>query len=294
MSNILVTGATGHLGTAVTNSLLEKAGAANLTILVRDADKAVDFKNKGVKIAIGDYGDHASLIAAFKGIDKIYLVSGNDIANRAAQQDNVINAAKEAGVKHIVYSSFQRKSDSPGSPIDFIASSHLQTENTLKSSGLTYTLLQHTLYADIIPLFAGEQLLETKTIFLPAGKGKAAYAVRTDLAEAGANVLLDETGKFDNKAIELTGPEAVSWEQIAASISAITEQPIVYVAPSVDEFTTALTGAGVPAEYIGLFAGFSQAIAIGEFDEVNSELENLLGRKPLTVAEYLKTVYTAA
>lgn len=291
MSNILVTGATGHLGNAVTNSLLEKTGAANVTILVRDAEKAVDFKNKGVKIAIGDYSDYASLIAAFKGIDKIYLVSGNDIANRAAQQDTVINAAKAAGVKHIIYSSFQRKSDSPGSPIDFIASSHLQTENTLKASGLTYTLLQHTLYADIIPLFAGEQLLETKTIFLPAAQGKTAFAVRTDLAEAGANVLLDETGKFDNKAIELTGPAAVSWEQIAASISEITGQPIVYVAPSADEFTAALTGAGVPAEYIGLFAGFSQAIAIGEFDGVNSELENLLGRKPLTVAEYLKSVY---
>lgn len=291
MSNILVTGATGHLGTAVTNSLLEKTGAANLTVLVRDPEKAVDFKNKGVKIAIGDYSDYASLLAAFKGIDKIYLVSGNDIANRAAQQDNVINAAKEAGVKHIIYSSFQRKSDAPGSPIDFIASSHLQTENTLKASGLTYTLLQHTLYADIIPLFAGEQLLETKTIYLPAAQGKTAFAVRTDLAEAGANVLLDETGKFDNKAVELTGPEAVSWEQIAASISKITGQPIVYVAPSVDEFTAALNGAGVPAEYIGIFAGFSQAIAIGEFDEVNSELENLLGRKPLTVAGYLKSVY---
>lgn len=291
MSNILVTGATGHLGTAVTESLLAKNGAAGLTVLVRDAAKATAFKEQGITVAVGDYSDKASLLSAFKGIDKIYLVSGNDLLQRAAQHENVIHAAREAGVKHIVYSSFQRKDESGLSPIAEVAASHLNTEALLKTSGLTYTLLQHTLYSDIIPLFAGQQLLETKTIFLPAGKGKTAFALRTDLAEAGANILLDTTGKYDNQAIELTGPESISWEEIAEIISAVTGQQIVYTSPSVEDFTAALTAANVPAAYIGLFAGFSGAIANNEFEVVTTALETLLGRKPVTVAAYLETVY---
>jgi len=291
MSKILVTGATGQLGAAVTESLLKQTDAANVSILVRDAEKAAAFKAKGVNVLIGDYDNYPSLVAALLGIDKLYLVSGNDIVNRAAQQEKVIKAAKEAGVKHILYTSFQRKQEVEKSAIEMIATSHIQTEEHLKASGLTYTLLQHGLYADIIPLFAGGQLLETKSIYLPAGSGKASYALRTDLAEAGAIILLDETGKFDNKEIELTGITAVSWEEIATNISSIVGENITYTSPSADEFKTVLTNAGVPAEYIGLFSAFSLAIGAGEFDEATDDLESILGRKPATVQSYLESVY---
>ncbi|HEY0176178.1 MAG TPA: SDR family oxidoreductase [Pedobacter sp.] len=291
MSKILVTGATGHLGNAITESLLKKTNADRVNILVRDPEKAAEFKAKGVNVLTGDYNDADSLVNAFKGIDKLYLVSGNDIPNRAGQHESIINAAKKAGVKHIVYSSFQRKEDSEDSAIAFVAVSHIYTENLLKTSGLTYTILRHALYTDMIPIFAGEHLLENKSIYLPAGSGKSAFALRADLAEAGANVLLDETGKYDNREIELTGPESLSWEQIAAIISEITGENITYTSPSVTEFTAALTNAGVPDEYIGIFAGFSKAIDDNEFEEANDELGSLLGRQPVTIAAYLQTVY---
>jgi NAD(P)H dehydrogenase (quinone) len=291
MSNILVTGASGHLGAAVTESLLKKTNAANISILVRNAGKAAGFAAKGVKVLVGDYDNYASLVAAFKGIDKLYMVSGNDIANRNQQQDNVVNAAKEAGVKHIVYTSYQRKNETDSSPIAFIAKGHLNTETQLKASGLIYTILQHGIYADMIPIFAGEHLLDNKTIYLPAGEGKTAYAVRTDQAEAGANVLLDETGKYNNKSIELGGSEAVSWTEIAAIISKATGRPIVYVSPTNEEFTATLTKAGVPAEYIGLFSSFSNAAKEGEFENVTNNLETLLDREPVTIAAYLQSVY---
>jgi NAD(P)H dehydrogenase (quinone) len=291
MSKILVTGATGHLGAAVIESLLTKTDAVNLSVLVRDAEKASALQSKGITVIVGDYNDYGSLLTAFKGIDKLYLVSGNDIANRSAQQENAVKAAEEAGVKHIIYTSFQRKNETETSAIAFIAASHLHTEKVIKESGLTYTILQHTLYADIIPLFAGEHLLDNKTIYLPAGEGKTAFALRTDFAEAGASVLMDETGKFDNKVVELTGSEALSWSEIAAIISDITGQPIVYTAASPEEFSATLTKAGVPAEYIGLFAGFSQAQAEGDFENITNDLELLLGRAPLSVATYLKSVY---
>jgi NAD(P)H dehydrogenase (quinone) len=291
MSKILVTGATGHLGKAVTQSLLKKTSAANISILVRDAGKAEVFKAQGVDVRTGDYSDYDSLLAAFKGIDKLYMVSGNDLTNRIQQQDNVVLAAKQAGVKQVVYTSYQRKNETVSSPINFVAEGHLNTEHKLKESGLSYTILQHDIYADMIPIFAGEHLLENKTIYLPAGDGKTAYALRTDFAEAGANVLLDDTEKYINKGIELGGSEAVNWQQIAAIISEITGETIVYVSPSNAEFNVTLTKAGVPAEYIGLFTGFSNAAKDGEFENVTNNLENILGRKPVTVAEHLKSVY---
>ncbi|MEO6687130.1 MAG: SDR family oxidoreductase [Dyadobacter sp.] len=293
MSKILITGATGHLGGAVTNFLLEKTEASNITILVRDTAKAEAFKTKGVTIHVGDYENRESLLKAFEGVDKVYLVSGLD-HNRGAQHENVINVAKEAGVKHILYTSFQRKTESADSPIGFIAESHLSTEKVLKASGINYTILQHGLYSDIIPMFAGEHLLQSKTIYLPAGEGKTAFAAREDFAEAGALILLDETGKFDNQSIELAGSEAVNFTEIAAIISKVKGETISYVNPPVSDFMETLTNAGAPAEVAGLVAGFSQEIGLGEFEETNGALENILGRKPATVEEYLTGVYGKA
>ncbi len=291
MSNILVTGATGHLGKAVVEALLQKTNPANIHVLVRDAAKATDLTAKGVTAHEGNYDDKESLVNALKGIDKLYMVSGNDLHNRIKQQYNVVDAAVEAGVKHIVYTSFQRKNETETSPISFVAEGHLKTEEKIKASGLTYTLLQHGIYADMIPIFAGEHLLENHTIYLPAGNGKTAYAVRTDQAEAGANILLDESGKYDNKSIEFAGPEAVSWAQVAEFIKTAAGKPIVYVSPTVDEFKAALSGAGVPAEIVGLMAGFSKAAEEGEFENVSNEMEAILGRKPVTVEAYLQSVY---
>ncbi|WP_462267971.1 SDR family oxidoreductase [Mucilaginibacter sp.] len=291
MSTILITGATGQLGAAVADALLKKTNAANLKVLVRDKAKAAVLQKKGVKIAEGDYNDYDSLVAAFTGADKIYFVSGNDLPTRGEQHSNVVKAAIQAGVKHVVYTSTQRKNETGTSPIAFVAQSHLSTEQALKESGLTYTILQHTLYEDLIPLWAGPQVLDNKTIYFPAGEGKAAFALRTDMAEAAAIILLDESEKYHNKAIEISGAEAVSWQQIADDISAITGQPISYVSPSAEEFTAALQQAGVPEEIIQMSAGFAKAIEEGEFSNVNPALEEILGRKPVTVKAYLQGVY---
>ncbi len=289
MSKILVTGATGGLGSAVVNFLLEKTAASNISVLVRDAAKVETLKEKGVNIVVGDYSDIDSLIAAFQGIDKLYFVSGSDVQHRLAQQENVVKAAVAAGVKHVIYTSFQRKNETETSPIVFVAKSHIQTEEWLKASGLNYTILKHTLYADILPLFIGGQVLETGVIYQPAGDGKTAFALRTDMAEAGANILTSEG--HENKIYEITGAKTYSYQDIAAIISSITGKQIVYVSPSVEEFSKTLTEAGVPAEYIGLFAGFSGAIKEGEFDEVSTDLATLLGRTPTSLETYLQGVY---
>ncbi len=287
----MVTGATGPLGSAVVDSLLKKISAADIAVLVRTPDKAGNLKAKGVELRTGDYGNYASLVSAFADIDKLYFVSGNDIPGRMSQHENVVRAAREAGVRHIIYTSIPHEHDTRRSPIHFVVSSHAQTEKLLEDSGLTYTILQHSIYTDMIPVFAGEQLLQTKTIYLPAGDGRVAYAVRTDLAEAGANVLLDKTGKYDNKVIPLTGVEAVSFEDAAKSISTATGLNIGYYSPSVEEFKTTLTGAGVPSEIVDVVAGFASSFKTGELDFVSGDLEEILGRKPVRAARFLTNFY---
>jgi NAD(P)H dehydrogenase (quinone) len=294
MKKIMITGATGPLGSAVIDSLLKRTPPENIVALVRNAGKAAGLADRGVAIRTGDYGDYASLISAFSGIDKLYFVSGNDIAHRMPQHENVVRAAREAGVRQVVYTSFQRRDETAASPIAFVAQSHLQTERLLKASGLVYTILQHGIYTDMIPLFAGPQLLETKILYQPAGDGRTAFAVRTDLAEAGANVLLDTSGRYENKELVLTGAEAVSYYDVAKIISEATGVPIVYDPPSLEQFNTTMSSTGVPAEITGIVGGFATATKVGEFDKVSDDLEHLLGRKPVPVAEFLKAVYQPA
>ncbi|PWV53989.1 SDR family oxidoreductase [Chitinophaga sp. S165] len=291
MGKVLVTGVTGNLGRIVLEKLLHKVPASNVKVLVRDAEKGEAFKQLGVEVAIGSYDDKASLVAAFQNTDKLYFVSGNDVANRGKQHENVVNAAIEAKVGHVVYTSFQRKNETATSPIHFVAVTHLLTERLLRESGLKYTILKHGIYAEMIPLFIGDRPLETGVMFLPAGDGKTSYLLRSELAAAGVAVLTEEG--HENHSYELTGSEAISYEDLAAKISAITGKQISYVSPTPEVFAAELTNAGVPAEYIGLFTGFAVAAKEGEFTNISSDLERLTGKKADSVDTYLKQVYGA-
>ena len=289
MSRILVTGATGQLGKAVVHELLQRVSASDISVLVRDLTKAEELKAKGVNVVKGDYNEYASLVAAFKGIDKLYFVSGSDVMNRFAQHQNVVKAAVEAGVGHIFYTSAQRKSEDGTSPIALVADAHWKTDDLIKASGLTYTILKHGLYTDILPMFMGDKVIETGTIFLPAGNGKAAYASRRDLAAAGA-ILLTAEG-HENKVYDMGGKVAHSFHDIAVMLSELSGKTIQYVSPSPEEYSQQLKSFGVPDEAIQGAASFCVAIEQGEFDFPSSDLETILGREPQPVKEFLKAAY---
>lgn len=287
---ILITGATGNFGRATIDFLLKKGiPESNIAALVRDSAKAEDLKNKGVIIKIGDYDNFASLLSAFKGVDKLLLISGSDIVKRGIQQENAVKAAKEAGVNHIVYTSFERKNETGTSPIAILAKAHIDTEKNIKVSGLTYTILRDNLYADVLPMFMGEKVLETG-IFLPAGDGKASFATRLDMAEAAANILSGEG--HENKEYSLANDTNYSLSDVASLLSELTGKRVMYHSPSAEVFTETQSKAGVPKEMIGMSAGFCEAIRQGEFSTTKSDLQFLLGRKPTTLKEYLKSVYT--
>lgn len=287
---IVITGATGNLGKATINFLLKKGvPAANISALVRDEAKAADLKSQGVNLKIGDYDNYSSLVAAFKGAEKLLLISGSDIVNRIKQQENAVKAAKEAGVKHILYTSFERKDETDASPIALVAKAHIDTEKNVKESGIPYTIFRNNIYTDMLPMFLGEKVFDTG-VFLPAGNGKVAFVTRLDMAEAIANVLT--TSGHENKMYRFSNTEYVTFQDIADTLTSIAGKTVPYTSPSAEVYTETLTKAGVPGEYVGVFAGFAGAMRQGEFEATHSDLEKLLGRKPTTVTQYLRNVYS--
>lgn len=287
---ILVTGATGEYGTHAINSLLEKGvEPSNISALVRSEEKGQALKEKGLNIKIGDYNDYNSLVEAFKGVDKLLFVSGSEIGAREAQHKNVVNAAKEAGVDFIAYTSFIRNVDAKDSAIQFLQDTHQKTEQWIKDSGIDYAILQNGLYLDILPMFLGENVLEDG-ILLPAEDGKSNSVLRAELAEAAAHVLT--TSGHKNQTYPLVNNKAVTYQEVANQLSSIKGETVNYTSPKPDTYQTILKENNVPEEYIGMLTSFSVAQAKGELQLENNTLEQFLGRKPKTVQQFISEIYS--
>lgn len=290
---ILVTGATGQLGAKAIDHLLNKGvEAADIAALVRDAAKAQELEEKGINIRIGDYSDYDSLVGAFQGVDKLLLVSSSDrgsVENRTAHHIEVIKAAKEANVKHIVYTSFVRKPTFDESAIAAFQNAHLQSEQFLQQSGIVYTILQNGIYLEMIPIFAGSNVAQTGVVLYPAQDGKASWVLRDELAEAAAHVLTTEG--HENKIYPLTNTESASFTEIANELSNTLAKAVQYQSPPVNEFESTMKQFGVPDVYIGMFTMWAVAQAQGALDLEDTTLASFLGRKPTSVHEFIHKIY---
>ena len=284
---ILVTGATGHLGSATINFLLKKLPASQVAALVRDENKAADLNQKGVDIRVGTYDDTASLDRAMQGIDKVLLIAGTDENNRVQQHMNVVDAAKKAGVQRIAYTSRTLKDRS--TMANQLMEGHFQTEDYIKASGLTYTLFRNVLYMDVLPQFVGPNVFDVG-INLPTGQGKVPFALRNEMGEAMAKALAMEEGN-DNKIYQLTGNELYSFGDIAATLTDLSGKPVNYTPAEKSAFEAQLKGRGVPEPVIQKIVGFLTDIKNGQEDEISPDLSTLLGRKPASLKEGLKIVF---
>lgn len=283
---ILITGATGHLGSAAINQMLKKLPASRIAALVRDAGKATDLKEKGVDIRIGSYDDVASLDAAMKGIEKVLLIASNDENNRVPQHRNVVDAAKKAGVKCVAYTS--RNLKDRNALVNRLMDGHFQTEDYIMRSGLNYILFRNALYMDVLPQFVGKKVFETG-INLPAGEGKVSFALRSEMGEAIANALADDG--CDDKIYQLTGSRAYSFDDVAATLTDLSGEEVKYTPVEKLAFEAQVKERGTPEQVVEKVVGFITDIKNGQEAEVTSELENLLGRKPATLNEGLKILF---
>ena len=282
---ILITGATGQLGGATLDFILKEKNNNKIAVMARDAVKAAPLKTKGVEIRIGDYGDYNSLVAAFKGVDILLFVSSAspESGERRQHHINVINAAKENGVKHIIYTSVLKASDTA----KFLpAVEHCHTEQYLQQTGITYTVFRNTMYAEAVPQLLGNAL-QTGTWYFPAGIAKNNFVSRTDIAEALATVI-NQPLLHQNKVYEITSDQSYSCSEIAEIVSRITGRPMTYVTIKLDIMITEMKKSGLPESLIGMIASGIDAIDAGEFGTTDKSLENILGRKPRGLQDCLK------
>jgi NAD(P)H dehydrogenase (quinone) len=284
---ILVTGATGRLGRATIEFLLGKLSSGEIAALVRDTAKAADLAAQGVSVRRGDYHDYDSLRAAFSGVEKVFLVSAVPFAERFPQHKNAIDAARAAGVKHIIYTAMQRRRN-PKVIVPWATASDIETENYLKNSGLDYTILRNTLYSEAISFYLGDDVLETGVLF-PGGAGRLSSVPFADLAEANANLLVQDG--HEKKEYTLSASESFSFAEIAGLLSAVSEKNVSYTNISREEFIERLSKMGLSQPVTEFSAAWAEAINQGEFAETENALEKILGRKPTDYKEYFKTVY---
>lgn len=282
---ILVTGATGGLGHQTIDCLLTSTPAAEIAALVRDVSKATDLVRRGVDVRQADYVDYPALVQAFRGVDKVLLVSAVAFTDRVGQHRNVIDAAKEAGVKHLFYTSIQRSSNFV---LPEVTESDLTTEAYLKASGLVYTILKNGYYFEGLGLLIGSEVPDTEIRF-PAGEGKIAFVKRTELAAATAALLTSEG--HEDQEYTLSGNEAYSFEDIAREFSALAGRPIAYKSIEPTPYIAQQVAAGFPEGVANFFAQWGAATKDGMLAGTHETVERLLGRKPTSLQEYLKTTY---
>ncbi|MDX2970403.1 NAD(P)H-binding protein [Kribbella solani] len=274
--SIVVTAATGQLGSLVIDELLQRVPADQVVAVARNAAKAAPIAERGVEVRIADYNDREALAKAFSAGDTVLLISGLD-PNRLDQHKTVIALAKEAGVARIAYTSVLG-----GPEADFeLAADHRATEQAILDSGLPYTFLRNgwysEVYTDQIPVQLAHGVIGS------AGDGRIASAARRDYAAAAAVVLTGDG--HEKRAYELNGDVSFTLTEYAAELAKQSGQTVAYNNVSPAEHLQVLTAAGVPAQFAPILAGVDNAIERGLLASRGSDLTTLIARPTTPVAD---------
>ncbi|WP_323959654.1 NAD(P)H-binding protein [Arthrobacter sp. JZ12] len=273
---LAVTGSTGHVGGAVARALAE-AGHEQ-TLVVRDLARAPQLP--GAPVAAASYADKAASVEALRGSRVLFMVSGAEAQDRVDQHRTFIDAAAEAGVQHIIYTSFLAAA--PDATFT-LGRDHWATEEHIRNSGMKFTFLRDNFYLDVLPLFAGEE----GVLRGPAGNGRVAAVARADVARA-AVVVLKEPGAHEERSYDLTGPEALSLAEAAEVITRVTGRPTRYEKETVEEAYASRAHYGVPQWQLDAWVSTYTAIASGQLAQPTTAVEELTGRPPLTLEQLLK------
>nr|WP_289851934.1 SDR family oxidoreductase [Rhizobium sp. SSA_523] len=286
MTKILVTGASGHLGSAVLSHLVAdgRVPAGDIVAASRNPDKLADWTAKGIEPRAADFDDPASLEKAFAGIDRLLLISTDELAvpgKRLAQHKAAIAAAVKAGVGHILYTSMPN----PDKSVISFAPDHLGTEEAIKASGLRYTILRNSWYTDN-HFMSLPHNLEAGTWYTSQAGGRLPNISRDDCAAAAAAALASPLE--GNAILTLTGPQSLTADEIAEIVSEIAGKPLKIVQVTDEQLAGGVRGAGMPEFVVQLVVSTDANIRAGNFDMVTDDFERLTGRKAQTVADFFK------
>ncbi len=277
MTTYAVTGATGQVGRLVLDELLTHTEASNIVALARDPSALSAYAAKGVQVRQADYDDPDSLEAAFQGVDRVLLISGNAVGQRERQHGNVIDAAKAAGVSYLAYTSILKGDQSPLA----LAPEHVATEKLLANSGLNYDVLRNGWYSENYTMGLAPSL-ESGKIFGAVGEGKLSTATRADFAAGAAAALLRGKG---GDVYELAGDEAWTMQDFAAEVSRQSGRQVEYVDQSEADYARTLEGAGLPPPVASMLASTSALSGQGALYDDSKSLSRLSGKPTTPIGE---------
>lgn len=267
-SALFVSGASGQLGRRVVEHLLA-AGEAVIAG-TRSPEKLADLAARGVEVRRLDFGDPASIAPAFAGVERALIISTDGIGTRAALQIAAVAGAAEAGVRHLVYTSVV-SADVDGMAL---ADEHRATELAIAARFASYTILRNSLYAELV-LGSVEAARATGSLFTARGAGRVAWVSREDCARAAAAALTD--GFEGTRVLDVTGPEALSGDDVAAQLAELLGAPVAHVSLAPAAFVAGLVAAGVPQPYAEVFLAFDQSAQAGLLAQVSPAVEDLTG-----------------
>lgn len=280
---LLVTGATGKLGTKIVDALLKTVPANQLAVSVRNPEKAEGIKTRGVEVRQGDFDRPETLDTAFKGINRLLIISADgDNETRIRQHTNAVAAAERAGVEFIIYTSIGNAQESK----NMLAPTHKATEEAILKTGIPYSFLRNNWYLEnesssIQGVLAGAPWVTS------AGTGKVGWALQQDYAEAAAAVLAGNG--HENTIYELSG-KLLTQEEFASALGAVLGKEVPVQQVDDASYAEILKGTGVPEFLIPFLVGIQKDIREGTLEIENSDLEKLLGRPATPLSEGLSQI----
>ncbi|WFS02811.1 SDR family oxidoreductase [Rhizobium tumorigenes] len=283
---LLVTGAAGKLGQSVVHHLIEtyKVAAGDIVAATRSPEKLATLAAKGVVTRKADFDDAAGLVSAFAGVDRLLIISTDSLdtpGKRLAQHKAAIEAAKAAGVKHILYTSMPN----PDKSLVTFAPDHLGTENAIKASGIGYTILRDAWYLDNFMMSLPHNLQGGKWYTATSG-GKAPYISREDCALAIAAALA--SSDTESKTYTLTGSTSYSIKDVASTVSAITGRPLEVIDVTDEQLAAGMAGAGLPPFLVEMLVSADANIRAGNFDSLTADFTTLTGKVPQTLRSFFE------
>jgi uncharacterized protein YbjT (DUF2867 family) len=286
---IIVTGATGKLGSRIVERLLSRVPASEVGVSVRDPAQAAALADRGVRVRAGDFADPEALDAAFEDATRVLVVSAGTTGDEAVNlHRTAIDAARRAGAERVLYTSHQAAApDSLFAPMP----DHATTEAHLAAGDAPFTALRNGFYASTVPLLLGAAL-RTGELVAPED-GPVSWTAHADLAEAAALTLTGD-GPLDGVTPPLTAPVALDLEQVAAELSGVAGRPVRRLTVGDEEWAAGLVGHGVPAAQAELLLGLFRAARRGEFAATDGTLEALLGRPATPLRTTLEQAVAAA
>jgi NAD(P)H dehydrogenase (quinone) len=283
--SLVITGATGHLGRLVIEHLLgQGVPAQEIVAAGRATTKIKDLADRGVTVRAIDYDDPATLRDAFHHGDKVLLISGSELGQRTRQHRNAIDAARQAGVTLLAYTSIANA----GTATMRLADEHQATEAALRASGIPFALLRNSWYLENYTAQL-PTIVQHGAVVGSAGDGRVSAATRADYAAAAAAVLTTSGDPGPGRVYELGGDQAFTLAELAAEISAQTGRDISYHDLPAEQYAQVLTGAGLPEAVAAIVADSDRGLARGELFVDSPDMRQLIGRPTTTLRQALAT-----